>query len=139
VSVFPKPIAVTKDTVLLSRKDWKAVIDALEDAEDRGAVRASGARRASGKDDGLPVELYRRLRAGEHPIRVWRAQRKMSLTVLADRAGVARAYLSEIETGKKPGSVSALQKIARALGVDLDELVLKQRAKSGRRRNLPAA
>lgn len=84
------------------------------------------------------MELYRRLRAGEHPIRVWRAQRKMSLTTLAARATVARAYLSEIETGKKPGSVSALQKIARALGVDLDELAPKQRARRGRR-NLRAA
>jgi ribosome-binding protein aMBF1 (putative translation factor) len=133
--MLPKPIAVTKTTVLLSRKDWNAVVEALEDAEDRGAVRASIARRAAGKDDGLPAELYKRLRAGEHPIRIWRTQRKMSLTALAARAAVARAYLSEIETGKKPGSVSALQKIARALGVDLDELAPEHRAKSGLKRN----
>jgi ribosome-binding protein aMBF1 (putative translation factor) len=137
MSVFPKPIAVTKDTVLLSRKDWNAVMEALEDAEDRAAIRASVARRAAGKDDALPAELYKRLRAGEHPVRIWRAQRKMSLTTLAGRAGVARAYVSEIETGKKPGSVSALQKIARALGVGLDELAPERRAKSGSRRNLP--
>jgi DNA-binding Xre family transcriptional regulator len=139
VSAFPKPIAVTKDTVLLSRKDWNAVVDALEDAEDRAAVRASITRRASGKDDGLPVELYKRLRAGEHPIRVWRAHRKMSLGALAGRADIARAYLSEIETGKKPGSVLALQKIARALGLDLDDLVPKRRAKLASRRGAPAA
>jgi transcriptional regulator with XRE-family HTH domain len=96
------------------------------------------ARRAVGKDDGLPAELYRRLRAGEHPIRIWRAQRKMSLTALAARAAVARAYLSEIETGKKPGSVSALQKIARALGVGLDELAPESRAKTGLKRILQA-
>jgi len=138
VSVLPKPIAVTKKTVLLSRKDWNAVIEALEDAEDRAAVRTSVARRAAGRDDGLSVELYRRLRAGEHPIRIWRAQRKMSLTALAARATVARAYLSEIETGKKPGSVSALQKVARALGVDLDELAPDRRPKPGSRRKFPA-
>jgi ribosome-binding protein aMBF1 (putative translation factor) len=116
-----------------------AVIDALEEVEDRAAVRASVSRRASGKNDGLPAELYRRMRAGEHPIRVWRAQRKMSLSALAGRARVARAYLSEIETGKKPGSVSALQKIARALEVDLDELAPERRTKAGSRRNAPAA
>jgi len=57
VSVLPKPIAVTKTTVLLSRKDWKAVVEALEDAEDRGAVRASMARRAVGKDDEIARAL----------------------------------------------------------------------------------
>jgi DNA-binding Xre family transcriptional regulator len=139
VNPLPKPIAVTKNTVLLSRKDWEAVIEALEDAEDRAAVRASVARRAAGRDDGLTAELYRRLRAGEHPIRVWRAQRKLSLSALADRAAVARAYLSEIETGKKPGSVSALQKIARALGVDLDELAPGRSTRPGSRRGLVVA
>jgi len=138
VSVVPKPIAVTKTTVLLSRKDWKAVVEALEDAQDRGAVRASVARRWAGKDDGLPVELYRRLLVCAHPIRVWRTQRKMSLTALAARATVARAYLSEIETGKKPGSVSALQKIARALAVDLNELAPAYRAKPVSRRKVEA-
>lgn len=141
MSVLPKPIAVTKDTVLLSRKDWKTVVDALEDTQDRAAVRAYLARRAAGKDEGLPVELYRRLRSGEHPVRIWRAQRKMSLSTLANRAGLARAYLSEIETGKKPGSVSALQKIARVLDVGLDELAPRQskgrQARPGRR-SLPA-
>jgi DNA-binding Xre family transcriptional regulator len=143
VSVFPKPLAVTKDTVVLSRKDWKAVVEALEDAADRAAVRGSEKRRAAGEDDGLAAELYRRLLVGDHPIRVWRAQRNMSLAKLARRAAVAPAYLSEIETGKKPGSVSALQKIARALEVDLGDLVprAQKMSRSGRsvRRNRRAA
>ena len=134
MTVLPKPISVTKNTVVLSRKAWNAVVEALEDAEDRAVVRAYFAARAAGKDDGLPVELYMRLRAGEHPVRIWREQRNVSLTALAARAGVARAYLSEIETGKKPGSVSALHKIARALNIDLDELVSERPERPGPRR-----
>lgn len=34
------------------------------------------------------------------------------------------AQLSEIEAGKKTGSVATLQKLARALGVTIDELVV---------------
>jgi DNA-binding Xre family transcriptional regulator len=124
MSELPKPIAVTKDTVVLTRKSWNAIIEALEDAEDRAAVRVSIARRKAGEDDGLSAALYRRMRAGEHPIRVWRAQRKLSLAALSERASVARAYLSEIETGKKPGSATALQRIARVLDVDMDDLVV---------------
>jgi DNA-binding XRE family transcriptional regulator len=123
MSELPKPIAVTKDTVTLARKSWDAIVEALEDAEDLAALRVSAARRAAGKDDGLPVALYWRIRSGEHPIRVWRAYRKLSLSTLAERASVARAYLSEIETGKKPGSVAALQRIARVLGLGIDDLV----------------
>jgi DNA-binding Xre family transcriptional regulator len=129
---LPKPIAVTKDRVVLTRQGWNALIEALEDAEDRAAVRASLARIKAGTDDGLPAPLYRRMRAGEHPIRVWRAHRALSLNGLAARASVARAYLSEIETGKKPGSVAALQRIARILEVDLDDLVSARPAKRGK-------
>ena len=107
-------------------------LDALENAEDRAAVRASVGRFRSGEDDGLPAQLYRRLRAGEHPIRVWRAHRKMTLNLLAERAAVSRAYLSEIETGKKPGSAVALQRIARVLRVDLDDLVQDRPARKHR-------
>ena len=129
MSELPKPIAITKDTVVLTRAGWNAIIEALEDATARAAVRASIARAKAGEDDGLPAALYRRLRAGEHPIRVWRAHRKISLNALAERASVARAYLSEIETGKKPGSVAALQRIARALRVGIDDLVAEDGAK----------
>src|SRR5258706_3008298 len=100
------------------------------------AVRASIARVKAGQDDGLPAVLYRRLRAGEHPIRVWRAHRKLSLNPVPERASVARAYLSEIETGKKPGSVAALQRIARILRVEIDDLVAADRAEANRSRNL---
>jgi DNA-binding Xre family transcriptional regulator len=127
LSELPKPLAITKDTVVLSRAGWDALMEALEDAEDRAAARASEVRAKKGRDDGLPAALYRRLRAGEHPIRVWRARRKLSLNALAESASVARAYLSEIETGKKPGSVAALQRIARVLGVGIDDLVAAKR------------
>jgi len=132
MSELPKPIAITKDTVVLTRAGWNAIIEALDDATARAAVRTSVRRAEAEQDDGLPAVLYRRLRAGEHPIRVWRAHRKLSLNALAERASVARAYLSEIETGKKPGSVAALQRIARILRVEIDDLVAADRAKPGK-------
>jgi transcriptional regulator with XRE-family HTH domain len=42
---------------------------------------------------------------------------------------MARAYLSEIETGKKPGSVAALKRLAKVLGVDIDDLVAAHKGK----------
>jgi transcriptional regulator with XRE-family HTH domain len=60
--------------------------------------------------------------AGEVPLRVWREHRGLSARALADRAGVSTAYLSQIETGNKPGSFAAMAKLARALGVDMEDL-----------------
>lgn len=85
------------------------------------SVRASLARK--GRDDALPVALYRRIRAGEHPVRVWREHRGLGLNALARNAGMSAPYLSEIENGTKPGSTAAMKKIAAALEIDLDELV----------------
>jgi DNA-binding Xre family transcriptional regulator len=118
---LPKPMSITKDRVVLTRAAWNALIEKLEDAEDRAAIRNSRTRTKS--DEALPVDLYRRIRAGEHPVRIWRQHRKLGLNVLAQEAAIARGYLSEIETGKKPGSAAALQRIARALNIDMDEIV----------------
>ncbi len=42
---------------------------------------------------------------------------------LAKAAGINAVYLSQIETGKRSGSTRTLAAIARALGVDIDDLV----------------
>ena len=115
------------DTVTLSRAEYETVIERLEDAEDLAAVAAAEAREtALGKEnvwaDYLPVELVKALLDGEHPVRVWRRHRGVSADALAATAGLSPSYLSEIETGRKPGSLDAIIKIAAALKVSLDEL-----------------
>jgi transcriptional regulator with XRE-family HTH domain len=72
--------------------------------------------------DYLPIQLVERLIAGEHPIRVWRAYRGVTREALAEKAGVAPSYLTEIETRKKPGSFEAMIKLATALGISLDDI-----------------
>jgi DNA-binding Xre family transcriptional regulator len=117
----------TTETVTLTRAEYEALIERLEDAEDLAAVAAAEAREAAlGKEkaraDHLPIELVRRLSAGEHPVRVWRVHRGLGRDALAAAAGVAPSYLSEIETRRKPGSFGALAKLAAALRVSLDDL-----------------
>jgi predicted transcriptional regulator len=58
----------------------------------------------------------------EHPLAVWREHRKLSGAKLATLSGVSQSYISEIETRKKPGSLAAMAKLARALGVTIDDL-----------------
>ncbi len=122
------PIAETGDTITLRRVDFKRLLDAAEDADDVTALVAAAAReealgQGEARTDHLPGGLVVRLIAGEHPVRIWREHRGLLPQELADRAGVSRSYLVEIETGRKPGSVSAYRKLSAALGVQVDDLL----------------
>lgn len=115
------------DTVTLSRAEYEALLDRIEDAEDMRALdRLEAHLAAAGPEqalaDYLPIALVKRLSAGEHPIRVWRAHRGLTREALAAMAGVAPSYLTEIETRRKPGSFDAMVKIAAALHVSLDDI-----------------
>ncbi len=117
-----RPLAENGDTVLLRRADYEALVRRAEDVADAVQIRAAEARVAAGEDEYVPIELTRRLMAGEVPVRVWREHRGLSARALAARAGISAAYLSQIETGKKPGSFDAMAKLARALNVDMEDL-----------------
>jgi transcriptional regulator with XRE-family HTH domain len=62
---------------------------------------------------------------GDH-IRDLRWARRLKQGELADRAGIAQNTLSQIELGKTTPSVPTLEKIARALNLDLSELLLEE-------------
>ncbi|KAA1418138.1 helix-turn-helix domain-containing protein [Mumia zhuanghuii] len=57
-------------------------------------------------------------------IRTLRTDKGLSLTELAERAGVSKSYLSTVEhgTGSRPG-VAVLHKLATALGVTLADIL----------------
>jgi|SRR5579871_3427109 len=123
-----KILGQTKDTVTISREDWTALLNELEDVEDRAAVRKRRSEEAAvGKQiarrDYLTGQEAMRLLQGESPVRVWREKRGMTQRALAAGAGIAPSYLAEIEGGRKPGSADALSRLARALGVPMDLLL----------------
>jgi ribosome-binding protein aMBF1 (putative translation factor) len=117
-----RPLAENGDTVLLRRADYEALVREAEDAADAAQIREAERRVAAGEDEYVPIELTKRLLAGEVPVRVWREHRGLSARALAARAGISAAYLSQIETSKKPGSFDAMARLARALGVDMEDL-----------------
>jgi DNA-binding XRE family transcriptional regulator len=114
-----------EEMVILSRGDYDALLrqaELAEDLEDLAAVEAYKQRVAAGEEEGIPSEFVDRLIDGESPIRVWRDFRGLSSKELAKATGISTAYLSEIETGKKEGSISVFRSIAKTLRVDLDDL-----------------
>lgn len=78
------------------------------------AGRGGGGRRGSpGGADGLGERL-----------RQARLARSLSLRELAERSGLSRAFLSQVEHEKVSPSVASLSKIAEALGITMSELFL---------------
>lgn len=103
-----------KSYVLLSEEDYEDLIDGLE-------ASAVMARIAAGEET-WPLHVVEARAKGENAVRVFRTYRGLSVSDLAEAAGISQPYLSEIETGKKTGSLDVLKRIAAALRVDLDDI-----------------
>lgn len=75
---------------------------------------------SAGEGDDLPDEILDALTArAESPVKILRKYRGMTQMELATEAGISRPYLTEIETGKKDGSIRAMRGLAEALGVSV--------------------
>jgi DNA-binding XRE family transcriptional regulator len=105
-----------KNYVLLLEEDFEDLVDGLQ-------ADAVMARIAAGEET-WPAEFVYELLESDSRIRSYRTYRKMSPAELAQAAGLSEAEFTEIETGKKTGSVDVLKRIASALNVDLDDLVV---------------
>jgi len=117
-----KPGESGGEVVVIERAEFEALVAAAENAADLAAIAAIKAEAT--EKDYLPFEMAERILAGLSPVKVWRQHRGLTARALAARAGISTSYLSEIESGKKPGSVKALRALARVLEIDLDDLVL---------------
>ena len=102
--------------VLVPEDDYEDMVDALEAQAIIERIRAG--------EETWPSELVRELTETNSRIRTFRKYRGMSGTELAAAAGISQPHLSDIENGKKAGSVDVLKRIATALQVDLDDLVV---------------
>lgn len=77
----------------------------------------------AGTNSNLPSDVLQQLTLGtESAIKIIRKFRGLTQSDLATAAGISRPYLTEIETGRKDGSIRALKSIAGALDVSLELL-----------------
>jgi hypothetical protein len=105
------------DHVALPVDGAAAMAGILEDIADAGLYRTRAG------EPTIPHEVVEAIHRGVHPVRAWRIYRGLTLRQLAEAGRMPTGYLSEIETGKKPGSVAAYRSLARALGTVIDMLI----------------
>lgn len=76
------------------------------------------------RNSDLPEDIMDKIFArSENPIKILRKFRGMTQADLAERSGLSRPYLAEIETGRKEGSVTALKNLAAALKTEISYLI----------------
>jgi len=103
-------------------EDYRHFLELLEDEADARVVAEFHEAYTAGREILVTDEIVRRELAGESSIKLWREHRGLTQQELATRAGISKPYLSQIETGKRQGTVETLSAIARSLDVPLDVL-----------------
>jgi transcriptional regulator with XRE-family HTH domain len=56
-------------------------------------------------------------------VKEWRERRRLTQEQLAQKAEISRGYLARLETARQDPKLSTLEKIAKALRVDVSKLL----------------
>ena len=113
------------DVAIMRRSEYERLVALAAEAEENVGTARLVARAKKDIAEGaplLPLEVADALASGENPIRVLRRFRDLTQMELAGMIGITQGYLSDLESGKRKGTLELHQKTARALGVPLDLL-----------------
>jgi hypothetical protein len=94
--------------------------------EDIASLEEAKRALADGEDELIPAEFANRILDGESTIRVWREFRTLSPEQLASRAGIGVDRLIALEALPRPPESGDVQAIAKALGLEVDDLVMRR-------------
>lgn len=77
----------------------------------------------SGTLPGLTIAETRELIESPSSLAFWRKRAGLTQAQLAEKVGIAQAYMSNLETGSRDGDVKLWMNIARVLGLPVDVIV----------------
>jgi DNA-binding XRE family transcriptional regulator len=104
--------------------EYQELLEIAQDARDIQDADAALAALSTGEDEAIPASVVARLLSGdEHPLKIWREYRGYTQESLGNEAGIGKSYVSQIEAGSKTASTKVLGALARALQVDIDDLL----------------
>ncbi len=113
-----------KQVVIIPADEYRILVEKAEMLDEVAAYDRAKAALAAGDEELVPALVANAILDGENPVRVWRLHRDMSQVQLAEAAGISQAYLAQIETGKREGTLSLYRSLADALELDLEDLVV---------------
>lgn len=113
-----------REFAIIPIETYNRLEEMLEDADDIALFDA-----AKANDDGfrIPASVAHPILNGANRVKVWREHRGLTQEALAQRAGISKAFLCQIETGERQGAIRTMRAIAKVLKVDVDDLVVEAR------------
>ena len=108
-----------QDMVLLPLAEYQALINAADASEHSRAMAAI----AAGAETLTTEEVAAALDCPT-PLAFWRRKRGLTQKGLATRVGITQSYLSELESGAKRGEPTPFLRLARALNLRMEDLVV---------------
>lgn len=104
------------EMVILPAREFEALVD----ARDHAVAMAAHAR---GEDEGVTEAEMDDYLAAATPMAFWRRKRGLTQTALAVAAGISQADLAQLEAGDRKGGVDTYRALARALNVQIQDLL----------------
>jgi DNA-binding XRE family transcriptional regulator len=102
--------------VTMTADEYEDLIDTRDHALAMSAVRSGSMPTVPDAD----VDAYL---AAPTPLAFWRKHRGMTQVALAGAADISQPYLAQIENGQREAAVSIYVRLARLLGVRVDDLI----------------
>jgi len=109
--------------VILPEAEFARLSDLAEEASDARTLAASLARLEAGEEELPSGDDLDALRAASTPLAFWRGKRGISTTELARQANAPEKHLGAVERGESIGDVQLYRRLARALRVEIEDLV----------------
>ncbi|KMO13924.1 helix-turn-helix transcriptional regulator [Methylobacterium platani] len=109
--------------VILPEAEFERLHDLAEEAADARVLAASLTRLQAGDEELLNGDDLDALRAAPTPLAFWRGRRGLSAAALARQADLPEEHVSAVERGESIGDVQLYRRLARALGVEIEDLV----------------
>jgi DNA-binding XRE family transcriptional regulator len=107
-----------EEVAILPASEYEDLRDALAQATAMADYRA-------GREEALTLEEVDALLAAPTPLAFWRAKRGMTQTALAKAADTTQPHIADLESGKHGGSLEIMARIAKALNIRVDDLVVE--------------
>ena len=107
-----------EELVVLPRQDYEDLVDALAASKAHASIAAG--------EELLTSEETAAYVAAPSPLAFWRKKRGLTQEMLATSAGVSQNFLSDIERGKAKGDVTLYIKLAKRLGLAVEDLVVDE-------------
>jgi len=115
-----------EEMIVLSRKEYERLTRLAhdKDAHDTALATAQLKKLKTGRADLIPDVVVKAIAVdGIRPLRAWREYFGLTSEQLAKKTKLARTTISQMETGKRKGTIAAYKAIAKALSIGIESLI----------------